>query len=231
MSSLSEVGNLLSLYLDEIELLEERRTNAPEFLIKAAAKLVQETQQRNWIPIIVKEIEKSRYEVVGNAYVYAVAVEAGLERVWCIVLEDSPEAVEVTQVLARERVPKVNLSTASRDEIRSALGYLKQQSGNLFSGVDLTVAVNRIDEAHRQYWQTLDPIANLKCGITKGKKLDALKEVFYLTPRPMPEQTEIRDPKLLNKLKNNELKALAKKRGLEYTSKIKKSELVKLLSQ
>jgi hypothetical protein len=231
MSSLSEVGNLLSIYLDEIELLEERRIIAPEFLIKAAAKLLQETQQRNWIPLIIKEIEKSRYEVIGNAYVYTVAVEAGLERVWCIVVEDSPEAAEVTQVLAREKVPRVNLSRASRDEIRSALEYLKQQSGNLLSGVDLTVAVNRIDEAPRQYWQTLDPITGLKCGITRGKKLDALEEVFYLTPQPMPDQTEIRDPQLLNKLKINELKALAKKRGLKYTSKIKKPELVKLLSQ
>ncbi|MFQ3583888.1 MAG: Rho termination factor N-terminal domain-containing protein [Cyanobacteriota bacterium] len=219
------------LYLDQIELPEEKYIHVPDFLIKTAAKLLQETQQRNWLPILVKEVGKDRYAVIGNAYVYAVAVEAGLERVWCIVVEDSPEAAEVTQVLARERVPKVNLSTASRDEIRSALEYLKQQSGNPLSGVDLAVAVNRIDEAPRQYWQTLDPVADLKCGITKGKKLDALEEVFYLTPQPMPDQTEIRDLKLLNKLKINELKALAKKRGLKYTSKIKKLELVKLLSQ
>ncbi len=44
----------------------------------------------------------------------------------------------------------------------------------------MAIATNRIDDAPRKQWKTLEPIAQLKCGITKGKKLDALKEVFYL---------------------------------------------------
>jgi hypothetical protein len=84
-------------------------------------------------------------------------------------------------------MPKINLSKASRDEIMAALRYLIEQPGSVLKTVKLAVATNRIDEAPRQYWKNFDPITNLKCGITKGKKLDALKQVFYLTPQPMPD--------------------------------------------
>ncbi len=49
----------------------------------------------------------------------------------------------------------------------------------------LATATARIDEAPRQFWKSLDSIVALKCGITKGKGLDLLKTVFYLTPQPV----------------------------------------------
>ncbi len=70
-------------------------------------------------------------------------------------------------------------------------------------------------------------IADLKCKITKGAKLDALKEVFYLTPQPPRAD----DPSLLSTLPMAELKALAKSRNLTGYSKLKKSELIERLSQ
>ncbi|HEY9660834.1 MAG TPA: hypothetical protein V6C65_20460 [Allocoleopsis sp.] len=66
----------------------------------------------------------------------------------------------------------------------AALEYLIEQPGSVLKTVKSAVATNRIDEAPRQYWKTLEPIVNLKCGITKGKKLEALKQVFYLEPQP-----------------------------------------------
>jgi hypothetical protein len=91
------------------------------------------------------------------------------------------------------------------------------------------IATDRIDEAPREHWKTLDQITTLKCGITKGKKLNALKEVFYLTPQPMPEV--IKDSTSLNTLTAGELRDMAKKRGISGYSKKRKNDLIELLSQ
>lgn len=227
MSSLSDIGNLMHLYLDEIDPGEG--TDAPDFLIQASAHLLNQKGGRNWIPVIVKETGKDQYEVIGNSFIYAIADAAGLERVWCIIADDSEGTAEVTKVLAGEVTPKINLSKASRDEIMAALEYLIEQSNSVLKTVKLAVAVNRIDEAPRQYWKTLNPIADLRCGITKGKKLDALKQVFYLTPQLIPDT--ITDPGMLKTMSVADLKAIAKKRGIIGISKMKKDDLVDTLSQ
>jgi hypothetical protein len=227
MSSLSDIGNLMHLYVDEID--PASGTTTPEFLIKASAQLLNQNGGRNWIPVIVKEIGEDKYEVIGNSFIYAVAVEAGLERVWCIIADDNINTAETTKVLAGETLPKLNLSKASRDEIMAALEYLIKQPGSALRTVKLTVATNRIDEAPRQYWKNFDPVVSLACGITKGKKLDALKQVFYLTPQPLPDT--ITDVGMLNTMTTTELKALVKKRGISGSAKLKKGELVEVLSR
>ncbi|MBD2102579.1 Rho termination factor N-terminal domain-containing protein [Leptolyngbya sp. FACHB-261] len=227
MSNPRDIGNLMHLYLDEIS--PGNGTDAPEFLLKASANLLNQKGGRNWIPVIVKETGEDKYEVIGNSFVYAVAEKAGLERIWCIIADDSSDTVEITKVLAGEEVPKINLSKASRDEIMAALQYLIEQPASALKTVKLAVATNRIDEAPRQYWKNFEPITNLKCGITKGKKLDALKQVFYLTPQTMPDT--ITDADILKTMSTADLKGMAKKRGIAGLSKMKKDELVVALSK
>ena len=160
-------------------------------------------------------------------YVEAIA-EAGLDEVWCIIADDAPETVAITQALAQEIAPKTNLSTASRDEISAAIDYLLGQPGTPLKGLRQASLLARLDEAPRQYWKTLQPITKLGCGVTGGKKLKALEQVFYLTPEPMPEV--IKDRTLLESLTTAQLKAMAKKRDIEGLSKLKKADLVNLLA-
>ena len=239
MSSLSNIGNLMRLYLDNID--SSISNDTPEFLIKASARLLKEKGDRNWIPLLVKETGKDKYEVIANSFIYAVAKEAGLDRIWCIIADDSDDTAEITKVLAQEKTPKINLCTASRDEIVAALQYLIEQPGSALKTVKIAVATNRIDEAPRQYWQNFDPIIKLKCGITKGAKLEALKQVFYLTPQPMPEKDTKADIDQKMSVKTNdggsfktmtltELRKLAKERGITGASKMNKPALIAALS-
>ena len=229
MSNLNNIGNLMHLYMDEIE--PGYPTDASDFLIQATATTLSATDGRNWIPVIVREIGEDRYQAIGNAFVYAVAEEAGLERVWCIIADDDDKTAESAKILARESLPKINLSSATRDEIKNALQYLIEQPGSPLKSVKLSIALNKLEAAPRQYWKTFDPISKLKCGITKGKKLKMLEDVFYLTPQPMPEKAQESDDLDLESLTVTELKKIAKERGCSGYSKKKKTELIELLSQ
>ena len=55
-------------------------------------------------------------------------------------------------------------------------------------GVDATISASKIAAEDRSVWQDFTPIVKLKCGITKGKKLDELATVFYLSPPPPPPE-------------------------------------------
>ncbi len=219
--SLSNIGNLMCLYIHEI--IPGEATEAPEFLIKAAARMLVESGGRNWVPVIVKEIGEDKYEVIGNSFVYAIACESGLERVWCVVTDRSERTSELTRILTGELTPKINLSTASRDEIQAALQYLIEKPNSELKGVKLAVATNRIEEAaQRKYWSDLSPITKLKCGITKGNKLDALKEVFYLTPQRKNEViSDVFPPNDWNTLTVTELKEKARNKGIPGYAKEK----------
>ncbi|MGB5972706.1 MAG: transcription termination factor rho family protein, partial [Nodosilinea sp.] len=179
--SLSDVGNLMCLPFDEIESGEP--TEVHEYLIQSAANQL-ETQGRNWIPLVVQEVAPDQYRVIGNSFIYAVAAEAGLQEVWCIIADNAPETIALTQALAQETLPKTNLSAASREEISAAIDYLASQTGSPLKGINQASLVARLDDAPRQYWKTLQPITKLGCRITAGKKLKALEQIFYLTPKP-----------------------------------------------
>ena len=227
MSNLSDVGNLMYLDLEIIESSEI--SNNSEYLINATATELSNSDGRNWIPLIVKEVAEDRYQVIGNNFIYAVAEAAGLEKVWCIIADDSEITAKLSRMLAREEVPRINLSTASSDDIKSALEYLAEQPDTPLKKINILKAANRIDESPRKYWHDFKPITKLGCGITAGKKVKVLEQVFYLTPEPMPD--DIKDPKVLNSLTTAELRKIAKKRKLNGYYKLTKSKLVNLLSK
>ncbi|MGB2924946.1 MAG: transcription termination factor rho family protein [Limnothrix sp.] len=223
-----KTGTLLHLYVDEIE--TDMPTEAHSFLIMGAANAINEADGRNWIPLIVKQTGEETYKVVANGFILAAAEEAGLTKVWCIVADDSEVVGNSARILAQESISKINLAQASRDEIKVALDYLIKRPVNPLKGVKLATATERIDAAPRQYWkENLADVTRLKCGISRGNKLNVFKEVFYTVPEPLPEV--ITDESLLNTFTAAELKKMAKKRGFSGYAKFKKGELVKLLSE
>ncbi|BAZ45248.1 hypothetical protein NIES4102_22670 [Chondrocystis sp. NIES-4102] len=224
MSNLSDVGNLM--YLDIAIIEPGELTKVSTYLINATAKELNNTDARNWIPLIVKEISEDRYQVIGNSFIYAVAEAAGLEKVWCIIADDSEKTAKITKILAGEEIPKINLSTASRDEIKAALEYLVEQPTTVLKGIKIPVVTNRIEAAPRHNWQNLTPIIKLNCGITAGKKIKALEQVFYLTPK---EEVKLDNNNDLSKLTVTDLKKIAKERKLSGYSKLNKSQLIELL--
>jgi hypothetical protein len=195
MSDFDNIGKLMHLPLLDIQ--SEQEFSVSEFIIAAAAEAIRQAGGRNWIPVIVKEIEDYQYQVVSNHFVYASAHQAELERVWCIVIEPDAKSIEQAQILAREVSPKVNLATASRETILAALKYLIAESGSALKGVDAVVAANRIASANRESWSNFNQIPTLKCGITKGKKLDSLSQVFFLAP-PTPLPATQPKPEVIN---------------------------------
>lgn len=189
MSEFDNMGKLMHLPLKDIEPGQE--IEVAEFIIIAAAEMLHATGDRNWIPLIVKELGNYHYQVVSNPFVYVVAQRAELERVWCIVIKPDRANIEQAQVLAQEIPPKINLTTASRTTILSALQYLKKQPGSALTRVDAVVAANRIAEAKRQTWSDFEPITKLRCGITKTR-IAELGKIFYLSPPPAPKEIDIK---------------------------------------
>lgn len=183
MSKYDDIGKLMHLPLADIEPGEP--CSESEFIITAAAEAVLQGGGHNWIPVIVKETGDYQYQVVSNSFIYAVAQQAELERVWCIIIEPESKNIEQAKILAREAIPKVNLSRASRDTILAALRYLVAEPGSALKGLDVIVAANRISAANRETWSNFNPVISLKCAITRGKKLDALAKVFFLSPAPV----------------------------------------------
>lgn len=190
----NDAMQLMYLWVHEISVPEP--INTTRFLVDVAADTLNQHGGKNWIPVVVKELGKGQYEVIANSFVYAVAEAAGLEKVWCIVAHESENAELVAKVLAGETIPKLNLSTASYEQIKTALEYATEQSNSALKGVKVLVVANRISEAPRETWKTLDEVIKLKCGITKGKKLDALAKVFFLSepvlPPPSPEVISVK---------------------------------------
>ena len=181
MSNSENIGKLMHLKLSKIESAEP--CSESEFIIAGAAEAVLQAGNRNWIPIIVKETGDYQYQVVSNHFVYAVAQQAKLDLVWCIVIDPKPSNIEQAKILAREANPTVNLSTASKDTILAVLKYLVKEHN--WNNVKPVETANKIVDSNREQWSDFTPLTKLQCGLTKAR-LDFIAKVFSISPPPPP---------------------------------------------
>jgi hypothetical protein len=181
MSNSENIGKLMHLNLSKIESAEP--CSESEFIIAGAAEAVLQAGNRNWIPIIVKETGDYQYQVVSNHFIYAVAQQAKLDLVWCIVIDPKPSNIEQAKILAREANPTVNLSTASKDTILAVLKYLVKEHN--WKNVKPVETANKIVDSNREQWSDFTPLTKLQCGLTKAR-LDFIAKVFSISPPPPP---------------------------------------------
>lgn len=185
MTPFDSIGKLLLRPIEDVY-LEDKLSPPSDFILAGAAEALRVAGERNWIPLIVTEEKGYKYKIIANHFVYYAVNRAGLDQVWCLVIPSDPKSIEQVKILSGQEVPTLNLTTASREAIESALAHLKIQPGSPLSTLDVIKAAVRIAEADKTTWKNLNPISTLKCGITKGKKLDALEQVFYVTPIELP---------------------------------------------
>jgi hypothetical protein len=194
MSIFDGIGTIREFYLDQLEY--SNTINEPDFLVNAAAQVLKKYGGKNWVPIIIKNIGnigEDKYEVIGNSFVYTVAKAAKLEKILCIVIESTNEAEEISKILSKEILPKINLSIANKDEIKATFKYLKSQSNSPLSKItasSIESIANRIVNSNRQYWTNLTPLGNLGTNLIK-ENLEFISTVFYFTPIPPPPPPKI----------------------------------------
>lgn len=179
MIDINDAGKLMHLPISDLEIGYSIQISS--FVVSAAAEYLMKAEGHNWVPVIVRQIGKYRYEVIENGFILKVAEQAGFERVWCIVTNSQSETIELVQILSGNKLPRVSLSNASRELIMEGLKYLIERPVNPLKGVDLHVATNKIYESRRDLWTDLSPISKLKCKIT-ANKIKLLNEIFYLSP-------------------------------------------------
>jgi hypothetical protein len=156
------------------------KSDAQPIILKTIAQELSGTG-KNILPVVVRLLGEDKYQAILNTQILDAARLVHLDFVWCIVVNQAMQQqieVELGQTLW------VNLTTASEQDLADTLTYLASQPGSPLKGLEATIAASKIAAEDRSTWQDFTPIIKLKCGITKGKKLDALATAFYLTPPP-----------------------------------------------
>jgi hypothetical protein len=226
MTELLDVGRLMHLPLQDIK--PDLLLNVSDFVVQASAQQLRraEDQKQVYLPLIVKQLDQHTYEITSNAMVYIVAKAAGLERVWCVVTDPSPELETLTKILIGEQTPKINLSVASASEIQAALAFVSQVKAAALKGLDVEALAAQLAAAKRDTWQDFSPISKLGKFIKSGKsaasltgqKLEALASVFYLTPKARPN---LPTPEIINIKKATHPEIMAR---LQYLAQMQISD-------
>jgi hypothetical protein len=235
MMTMNDIGKLMHLPIADIK--PGKPVHASPYVVQAAAAALQQANGHNWVPLIVKQIDRYTYEVISNGLVYAIAQAAGLERVWCVITDASPETVELTHILAGEQLPKVNLCTASQAEILAALQFVSEQSSAL-KGLDITAAAEKLASAKRLSWQDFSAITKLgkfksdKSEVAISRtKLKALSTVFYLLPSEPVVQPPILQPIKIKQASRNEIFQQLKQLAEAETAGFDKLDLEKIADE
>ncbi|WP_295619292.1 hypothetical protein [Chamaesiphon sp. GL140_3_metabinner_50] len=131
---------------------------------------------KNVLPVMVKLLKEDKYNAVFNTQILTAARQAGLDFVYCIVVDD--EMAAQLKVEAGKNI-KVNLSQASEAELIAAFENIKSNIA-AFNKLD----PNTIARAIVQYRATdrinnLTFLTKLKCGIGKTKLPALVDRLMY----------------------------------------------------
>lgn len=149
------------------------QSDAQPVVIKSIAEALK-SADKNVMPVFVRATSEDRYQGILNLQVLEGARQAGLDFVWCIVVDNSMKTQLLTEI---GQIVQANILTASEQELLDMFEYIKSQVSG-FSKIDPQKAAKGIVE-YRQSKKiaNLNFLTKLKCGIGRSK-LDGL--VNYL---------------------------------------------------
>ncbi|MFB2882383.1 hypothetical protein [Floridanema aerugineum] len=173
MEEFSDIGSYIRIPCQQIKLRENEQKSHPALVEAIAEKL--KANGRNYLPLIVEEVDEDEYEVLLNADVLEAAQKAKLDFVWCI-LADEQRRKQI-EVEAKQRF-EVNILTASEKTIAEMLDYIKSVNPS-FRQIDPEQAAKAIVENRSETWKSFRPLTKLRCQIGE-KKLKTLETYFCL---------------------------------------------------
>jgi hypothetical protein len=153
----------------------QAKSNVEAMVINAIAKELAMTG-KNVLPVMVKVLKEDKYTAVFNSHILIAAQQAGLDFIYCIVVDD--EMAAQLKVEAGKSI-KINLSQASESELKAAFENIKTN----------IAAFNKIEPAKIAQevvrYRAVDRIKNLtfltklKCGIGKTKLPMLVDRLMY----------------------------------------------------
>ena len=173
MEIFSDIGKYLRLPQKQIKIRpgEELENTA---VIEAIADKIRENG-RNFLPVIVEEVDEDEYEVLMNAHVLEAVRQANQDFVWCILADEKRR--KQMEIESMQRF-EVNILTASEQAIAGMLDYIKSTNPG-WTQVDPKTAAQKIVENRQDSWKSFNPIAKLRCRIGR-KKLTTLQNYFCI---------------------------------------------------
>ena len=172
MENFSDIGKYLRIPCKKIT--NKNKSEFHSAVVNAIAEKLR-TNQRNFLPIIVKEIDEEEYEVLLNAHILEAAKEAELDFVWCIMADE--QRGKQIEVESKQRF-EINLLTASEKTIAEMFDYIKSVDSS-FSQIKPKEVAEKIVEKRSDKWKTFRPITKLRSKIGQ-KKLNILDKFFCL---------------------------------------------------
>lgn len=121
---------------------------------------------KNILPVMVKSLKEDKYTAVFNTQILIAAKQAGLDFVYCIVVDEEMSAQLKVEA---GRTIKVDLNQASEAEIAAAFQHIKDNLAALNKIEPITIARAIVQYRAKNSIQDFNFLTKLKCGIGKAK--------------------------------------------------------------
>jgi hypothetical protein len=139
-------------------------TIAPAIIDTIAKELV--NAGKNVLPVMVEIVKKDKYAAVFNQHILLAAKQAGLDFVYCIVIDR-----EMADQLKVEtgKIIKINLNLASEAELTAAFANIKTNIAAFDKIEPPQIAKSIVGYRKEERIKDLNFLTKLKCGIGKAK--------------------------------------------------------------
>jgi DNA uptake protein ComE-like DNA-binding protein len=137
---------------------------APAIIDAIAKELV--STGRNVLPVMVEVVKKDKYAAVYNAHILLAAKQAGLDFVYCIVVDREMSAQ--LKIEAGKTI-KVDLNLASEAELITAFANIQANVAGLTKIEPQIIAKAIVSYRTENRIKDLNFLTKLKCGIGKAK--------------------------------------------------------------